>query len=118
MPRLAFLFWFLNIALDTTGHIAFKRAALVEHATEWQRWHAMLARPMIWIGAGCFVLQFVVWLALLSLVPLSLAVMLAAIDIATVMFAGKVLFGERLDHMRVAGMLLITVGVALAGLGA
>lgn len=118
MPRLAFLFWFLNMALDTSGHIAFKRAALTDHATAWEHWRAMLSAPMIWIGGTCFVLQFFVWLALLSLVPLSLAIMLAAVDIATVMLAGKVLFGERLDHMRVAGMLLITLGVALAGLGA
>lgn len=118
MPPLAFLFWFLNMVLDTTGHIAFKRAALAEHDTEWKRWRAMLAAPTIWIGAICFVLQFFVWLALLSLVPLSLAVMLAAIDIVAVMCAGRIIFGERLDRLRVAGVLLITVGVALAGFGA
>jgi drug/metabolite transporter (DMT)-like permease len=118
MPRLAFLFWFLNMVLDTTGHMAFKRAALVEHDTEWRRWRAMLSTPTIWIGAICFVLQFFVWLALLSLVPLSLAVMLAAIDIVAVMYVGKIIFGERLDRLRVAGVLLITLGVALAGLGA
>ncbi|MEJ2344190.1 MAG: EamA family transporter [Gammaproteobacteria bacterium] len=106
------------MVLDTTGHMAFKRAALVEHDTEWRRWRAMLSAPMIWIGAICFVLQFFVWLALLSLVPLSLAVMLAAIDIVAVMGAGKIIFGERLDRLRVAGVLLITLGVALAGLGA
>jgi len=118
MSRLAFLLWFLNIVLDTTGHLSFKRAALAEHETEWRRWRMMLSAPMIWIGAACFVLQFFVWLALLSLVPLSLAVMLGAIDIAVVMVAGKMVFGERLDRMRVAGMSLITLGVALAGMGA
>ncbi len=118
MPRLAFLFWFLNIVLDTTGHLAFKHAAFADHESAWRRWRMMLSAPMIWIGALCFVLQFFVWLALLSLVPLSLAVMLGAIDIAAVMFAGRIIFGERLDRMRVTGMVLITLGVALAGLGA
>ena len=32
-----------------------------------------------------------------------------------VMLAGRVLFQERLDAMRIAGMTLIAIGVALAG---
>ena len=118
MSQLAFLFWFLNIVIDTVGHLAFKRAAVADHETEWKRWRLMLSRPPIWIGVICFGLEFIVWLALLSLIPLSLAMMLGAINIAVVMYAGKLLFGERLDRMRVIGMGLITLGVVLAGVGA
>jgi drug/metabolite transporter (DMT)-like permease len=118
MSRLAFLFWILNMIFDTTGHLAFKRAAVADHESIWRRWRMMLSAPMIWIGGLCFVLQFFVWLALLSLVPLSLAVMLGAIDIAAVMLAGRVIFGERLDRMRVSGTVLIILGVVLAGSGA
>lgn len=117
MSQLAFLLWLANIVIDTVGHLAFKRAALADHETEWKRWRLMLSTPMIWIGVLCFVLEFLVWLALLSLIPLSLAVMLGAINIAVVMYAGKLIFGERLDRLRVAGMWLVTLGVALAGFG-
>jgi drug/metabolite transporter (DMT)-like permease len=112
---LAMFFWLLNVVLDTIGHLAFKSAAITEHETEWHRWRQMLVRPALWLGIGCFVFEFMAWLALLSLVPLSYAVLIGAINIVAVVVAGKVLFNERLDRMRVAGISLITLGVALAG---
>lgn len=115
MPQAAIFFWILNVVLDTTGHLAFKATAITEHENEWQRWKKMLALPYMWLGIFCFLLEFLVWLALLSLVPLSLAMLIGSINVVAVMLAGKALFGERLDRMRVAGMWFITIGVALAG---
>lgn len=115
MPKLAIFFWVLNITLDTVGHLALKSAAIAEHETEWGRWKAMLSSLPLWLGISCFGLEFLVWLALLSLVPLSLAMLIGSINIVVVMLAGKLLFKERLDRMRVAGMWFISIGVALAG---
>jgi drug/metabolite transporter (DMT)-like permease len=115
LSNLAIFFWILNIVLDTAGHLAFKSAAIAEHETEWQRWKVMLTSLPLWIGISCFCFEFVVWLALLSIVPLSLGMLVGSINIVVVMLAGKLLFGERLDRMRVAGMWLMTIGVALAG---
>ncbi len=115
MSATAFLFWFLNIVLDTTGHLAFKSAAVAESDNEWQRWGNMFSLPAMWVGVICFGLEFLVWLALLSLIPLSLAMLIGSINVVLVMWAGKLIFGERLDRMRLAGMWLITLGVALAG---
>ncbi len=115
MSTAAILLWIINVVLDTVGHIAFKTAAISEHETEWGRWKLMLSSPVMWIGLTSFVLEFVAWLALLSLIPLSLAMLIGSINVVVVMLAGKVLFGERLDRMRVAGMTFITLGVALAG---
>ena len=115
LSHLAILFWLLNIVLDTAGHLAFKSAAIAEHETEWQRWKLMLASLPLWLGISCFCLEFVVWLALLSIVPLSMGMLVGSINIVIVMLAGKLLFGERLDRLRVIGMSLVTLGVALAG---
>jgi drug/metabolite transporter (DMT)-like permease len=115
LSTLAIFFWILNIILDTTGHLVFKSAAIAENETEWQRWKVMLTSLPLWIGISCFSLEFVVWLALLSLVPLSLAMLVGSINIVVVMLAGKILFNERLDRMRITGMWLMTIGVALAG---
>ena len=115
MSAAALFFWILNAVLDTAGHLALKSAAVTEHETEWSRWKIMLALPVMWLGLGCFVLEFFAWLALLSLIPLSLAVLIGSINIVVVMLAGKLLFHERLDRMRVAGMWLISMGVAMAG---
>ena len=111
----ALLFWLLNITLDTIGHLAFKAAAISEHETEWGRWKAMFSSLPLWIGISCFGLEFLVWLALLSIVPLSLAMLIGSINIVVVMLAGKLLFHERLDKMRIAGMWFISIGVTLAG---
>lgn len=115
LSQLAIFFWLLNITLDTAGHLALKSAAIAEHETEWGRWKSMLSSLPLWIGISCFGLEFLVWLALLSLVPLSLAMLIGSINIVVVMLAGKLLFHERLDRMRVAGMWFISLGVALAG---
>ncbi|MCX7156081.1 MAG: EamA family transporter [Rhodocyclales bacterium] len=115
MSAAALFFWILNAALDTAGHLALKAAAVTEHETEWRRWKTMLSLPVMWLGLGCFVFEFFAWLALLSLIPLSLAVLIGSINIVVVMLAGKLLFHERLDRMRVAGMWLISMGVAMAG---
>lgn len=117
MSELAVVFWIANVVLDTAGQLAFKWAATTAHDTEWGRWKAMLRAPALWIGIACFLLEFVAWVALLSLVPLSLAVLIGSINIVVVMLAGRLLFRERLDRMRVAGMTLVSVGVALAGGG-
>lgn len=105
----------MNIVLDTSGHLAFKSAAVTEHEVELQRWKIMLVSPMLWCGILCFILQFGVWFALLSLVPLSFAVLIASINIVAVMLAGRFFLGEPLSRRRVVGMCLIAVGVAMAG---
>lgn len=75
----------------------------------------MLSAPLFWTGIACFCVEFVAWYALLSLIPLSLAVLIGSINIVVVMLGGKILFRERLDGLRVTGMCLISLGVALAG---
>ena len=115
MSNLAIILWIANIFLDTAGHLAFKDVAATERETELERWKYMLSSPRLWIGIVCFCLEFAVWFALLSLIPLSQAVLIGSINIVVVMLAGRLLFRERLDGLRVTGISLIAVGVALAG---
>jgi drug/metabolite transporter (DMT)-like permease len=116
MSKLALCVWLASVLLDTTGRVAFKSAAVTDSAdSEWQRWRLMLRSPALWLGMVCFCLEFLVWLALLSLIPLSQAVLIGSINIVAVALAGRLFFHERLDLMRVAGITLITIGVALAG---
>lgn len=108
MPKLAIALWLANVVADTAGRVAFKFAAS-------DSWRRMLRAPALWAGIACFVLEFVLWLALLSLIPLSQAILIGSVNIVTVAIAGRVVFGERLHRMRVAGIALIAIGVALAG---
>ena|SRR5579883_483131 len=118
MTLLVLVFWLLNVTFDTGGHLAFKAAAAHPDAGDGlERWKAMAQQPWIWIGVGCFVAEFVVWQAFLSLVPLSQGVLLGSINIVAVMIAGRWLFGEKFTPMRVLGSTLIAAGVAIVGAG-
>jgi drug/metabolite transporter (DMT)-like permease len=118
MPILVVVFWLSNIVFDTGGHLAFKAAAAQPDAGDGlARWKAMAQRPWIWIGVACFVAEFVIWQAFLSLIPLSQGVLLGSINIVAVMLAGRWLFGEKFTPLRVAGSTLIALGVGIVGLG-
>jgi drug/metabolite transporter (DMT)-like permease len=118
MNALAVGMWIANVVLDTGGQLAFKAAAADERAGDGlARWRYMLARPWIWLGIAAYVIEFLVWIAFLSLVPLSEGVLLGSINIVVIMLAGRVLFRERLTPMRVTGILLVAAGVAIVGAG-
>lgn len=109
--------WLVNVILDTGGQLAFKAAAGDPAAGDgFARWLHMACRPWLWTGIGCYVLEFLAWIAFLSLLPLSQAILLGSINIVAVMVAGRLLFGEKLTRLRVAGIVLVTVGVAIVGL--
>jgi drug/metabolite transporter (DMT)-like permease len=110
--------WLLNIVLDTGGQLAFKAAAGDPAAGDGlARWKHMAMRPWLWIGIGCYVAEFLVWIAFLSLIPLSEGVLLGSINIVAIMVAGRLLFGEKLTRLRVAGIMLVTLGVVIVGVG-
>jgi drug/metabolite transporter (DMT)-like permease len=118
MHGLVLALWIANVVLDTGGQLAFKAAAGDERAGDGlARWRYMLARPWIWTGIGCYVAEFLVWIAFLSLVPLSEGVLLGSINIVAIMIAGRLLFRERLSPLRVTGILLVAAGVAIVGAG-
>jgi drug/metabolite transporter (DMT)-like permease len=118
MPAAVLFLWLANILLDTAGQLAFKAAAGDHRAGEgFARWRYMLRRPWLWTGIVCYVLEFVLWVAFLSLVPLSRGVLLGSINIVVIVLAGRVLFRERLTRWHITGIGLVTAGVAIVGSG-
>ena len=116
MSTLAILLWVANVASDTTGRLAFKSAAATgDESGRTRRWKRILASPVLWVGVACVVIEFVTWLALVSVIPLSQAILVTTINIVTVAVAGRFVFRERLDARRAAAIGLIAIGVALAG---
>jgi drug/metabolite transporter (DMT)-like permease len=114
ISSLVAVLWVLNVVLDTGGQLAFKAAANAP-GDGLARWLHMARRPWLWLGIGCYVIEFLIWIAFLSLLPLSEAILLGSINIVAVMVAGRLLFGEKLTRLRVAGILLVTLGVAIVG---
>lgn len=117
MSPLVVVLWILNLLLDSGGQLAFKAAAGDPRAGNGlERWRWMMRRPWLWIGIACYIAEFFLWLAFLSLVPLSDGVLLGSISIVVVMIFGRILFNEKLTGMRVLGIVLVSIGVAIVGL--
>jgi drug/metabolite transporter (DMT)-like permease len=118
MSATIWLLWLTNLLLDVGGQIAFKAAAGSQpDGRGMAHWRHMASRPWIWVGIGCYIPCPFVWMAFLSMVPLSLGVLMSSINIVALMMAGRVLFSEALTRSRVAAILLISLGVAVVGSG-
>ncbi len=118
MSSLALACWMLNLIADTGGQLSFKAAANVaDNVHGLQRWMTMFKDKWIWIGVTSFAFEFVIWIAFLSLVPLSVGVLLASLNTIAIMIGGRLVFQERLTPKRITAAVLITLGVALVGLG-
>lgn len=76
---------------------------------------AMLAirTPQIVLGLGIFCISAMVWLIVLSRVPLSTAYPFAGITYVTTALIGKFVLGEQIPVARWAGILLIVGGILL-----
>lgn len=119
MTPLILLLWMLNAVVDTTGHISFKAAAYHSaHHDGLAHWKHMLTHRWIWFGVISYIAEFFLWTAFLSLVPLSRGVMLGSINIVIILLAGRIWFKEKMTPWRIAGVLLITFGVAIVGIEA
>jgi undecaprenyl phosphate-alpha-L-ara4N flippase subunit ArnE len=119
MSHSAVLLLILSLTCDAAGQICFKRAAVIagELDLPWHQWWQRLAHVhWIWAGIGCFVLEFFLWLGVLSLLPLSRGVLLGSASTIVMLVAGRLFFGERLGSMQVLGASLIAIGVAVVGL--
>jgi drug/metabolite transporter (DMT)-like permease len=118
MTPLATILWILNLACVTAGHLLLKATATALPKTRGlRRWAAMLADTRIWLGVSAFAAEFLLWLAFLSLVPLSLAVLMGSLDTLAVSTGGRIFFHERLTTRRTISTILIASGVALVGWG-
>jgi len=118
MSAVVITVWILTILIDTIGQLAFKAAAAENKMHDGlSYWSNLFRRPWLWVGMICYIFEFVIWLAFLSLVPLSDGVMLGSINIAVILIAGRLFFKEKLTRNRLLGVIFISIGVAIVGLG-
>jgi multidrug transporter EmrE-like cation transporter len=75
-----------------------------------------LGERWFWLGIGLLALSFFSLLALLSWKDVSFVIPASALTYVTGALAAKWLLGERLSPWRWAGILLVTLGVALVSL--
>lgn len=117
MSVLIISLWLINIACDTVGQVAFKYAAITSKSQKGDGyWYRLLCNYWLWLGFLSYFVGFLFWLAFLSLVPLSKAILLGSFNMISVMLAGRILFDEKMTLFRLIGITFITGGVILVGM--
>ena len=73
----------------------------------------VLSSPLIWLGFIMTVLMWWIWLMVLASLKLSVAIPLSSIHYLIIFTAAHFILKEHIDKTRLAGALLILVGVIL-----
>jgi multidrug transporter EmrE-like cation transporter len=110
-------FWALFLTLDTATQMAFKATSEAVEGMDFGLGflEAALATPALWVTILCYIGTFIAWMAVLMRMDLNRAFPLTALSFVTVPILARVLFGEELPPMRVAGIAVIIAGVFMIG---
>jgi drug/metabolite transporter (DMT)-like permease len=114
-PLLVLLFA-LTVALDVFGQTAFKLG--LSQPSEAALWRRVLTSPLTMAGFFAYGIELLLWLAVLSRAPLSVAFPLAALAYVGVLATSRLVLGERVSARRWLGASIVTLGVALVCLSA
>jgi drug/metabolite transporter (DMT)-like permease len=107
--------WILFIVVETATQVAFKyagatlddRSGLLHLITQ------ALSTPVVLLGFALYFAGFLVWMTILKDVDLGRAFPMTAIIYVSTLAAAVILFHERLNPIRIAGVVVIALGVAL-----
>jgi drug/metabolite transporter (DMT)-like permease len=107
--------WLLFIAVETATQVAFKyagatlddRSGLLHLVTQ------ALSTPVVLLGFALYFAGFLVWMTILKDVDLGRAFPMTGIVYVSTLAAAVILFHERLNFTRIAGVTVIALGVAL-----
>jgi multidrug transporter EmrE-like cation transporter len=98
----------LKHGMNSVGSIAETHLPLAQYALQ------ALTRPQIIVGVIFYIVSFVMWLALLSMMDISLVYPIFVSAAFLIVMLGSVfLFGEHVTPLRVLGTAVVAVGIAL-----
>lgn len=113
----------ISVSLSAFSQIILKRGMISENIQAVMRQGkvveiglAIAKSPLVIGGLFCFALSAVVWLFVLSRVPLSHAYPFVALGIVATVISGAAIFGESVSLPAMAGVALIVSGVILVGM--
>jgi multidrug transporter EmrE-like cation transporter len=119
MSTLAYALLALAIVLEVAGQVCFKLGLdrIPDEAAGLGLWGRIARSPWIGLGIAAYAVEFPVWLAVLTIAPLSEAFPAASLGYVGVTLAGRFLLGERINRRRLVAMALVVLGVALVSAG-
>ncbi len=118
MNAMSLLLVFISVALSSGSQIALKHGmispamqAALQTGKPLAIFLQVLTTPSVMLGLVCFGLIAVVWLFVLSRIPLSSAYPFVALGICVTVTAGYLSFGEALSAWKIIGVALILTGI-------
>lgn len=78
---------------------------------------AVALSPYIWGGLFAYGFGTLLWLLVLSRIPVSLAYPFVALGIILTTLSGMLLLGEQVSRLSVAGICLIAIGILVTAMG-
>jgi drug/metabolite transporter (DMT)-like permease len=107
--------WLLFIGVETATQIAFKYAGatLDERSGLLHLVAQALSTPVVLLGFALYFCGFLVWLTILKDIDLGRAFPMTAVIYVSTLTAAVLLFHEHLNPTRIAGVVVIALGVAL-----
>ncbi|MEQ8345122.1 MAG: SMR family transporter [Sneathiellaceae bacterium] len=109
----------LGVLLNAAGQLALKQGArlmgpvALAPAELFGAGLSAALNPYIWLGLCCYVISVGVWIVALSRVDVSLAYPMLSIGYIVTALAASAWFGEELNPTRIAGIVVIIIGVVL-----
>ncbi|MEO8557784.1 MAG: hypothetical protein ABI439_01890 [Rhodospirillales bacterium] len=107
--------WALLIAFETGSQLSLKAGSLgLAGETLQAMWFVDIAsRPLIWLGVACYIAAFVMWMTILSRLPLGVAFPASAMVFIAVVLSSYFVFGETIGAWQLVGFAMILGGVLL-----
>lgn len=112
---------FVAIAMGAVGQIAMKAGMIRVKTSLGGSVSLVKSLPRIFsdlfvlFGVGIYALSTVLWLWVLSRVPLSFAYPCISVSYIIIIVAGKCVFREKIDGWKIAAIILILAGVIALG---
>lgn len=77
----------------------------------------LLSSPHLWGGMAAYGVGVLLWLFVLSRVPVSFAYPFVALGIAITTLSGVLILGETMSRLSLAGIVIIVAGILVMALG-
>ena len=119
MTAIAFTLIITGVLLNACAQLLLKAGVKASGQIElsidhlWRAAQALAFEPHILGGLACYVASVVVWILALSRVEVSIAYPMLSVGYIVTAVAAWYLFGENLSTTRIAGIVVIIVGVYL-----
>lgn len=101
---------FSNIILLVCGQVLFKIGLQRSGGLQWVK---LLQSPAIWAGFLLYGIATILWFAVLSRLPLSVAYPLQSLAYVLALLPAFFLFGESISATKLAGVVVILIGTYL-----